>query len=627
MWGGSPSRNNVGQGKIAAIWDPGHFDRKTQKWQGGRNIKWVARLGSYTYGTPVVADGKIFIGTNNSSGYLKRYPFNLDLGVLLCFRESDGKFLWQHSSEKLSTERVHDWELQGVCSTPLVEGNRLWFVTNRGEVVCLDTEGFLDGQDDGPVKGEWARLFNVSRPNDPDKQDDLAPALASLRQLRLTDYMRDSFARTGMPLPDGAMIAPGQAPKTWRLTAQVNGEMRSFHLKMEGLKLAVYARITPDDKQEADVIWRLDMMKQLGVSQHNMANCSPVAWGDVLFICTSNGVDNSHVNIPAPAAPSFIAIDKQTGEVLWTDRSPGQNILHGQWSVPAVAKLGGVPQVIFGGGDGWVYSFRADTWDKKRRQPIPLWRFDANPKESKWISAGRGTRNNVVSFPVIEDGLVYIAVGQDPEHGEGEGHLWCIDPTKRGDVSPQLAMKIVNDRRVPIPHRRLQAVIKEQGEVAVDNPNSAVVWHYDKFDQNGDGKIEFAETFHRCVGTVAVKGDLLFISDFSGLVHCLGAKTGNVHWTSDLYAQVWGSPLIVDGRVFICDEDGDVAIFTLSSDPKLSLKRPVKKDSYARLEPIQQINMGNSVNTTPIFANDVLYIASRSFLFAIRGEAKQPIDK
>ena len=116
--------------------------------------------------------------------------------------------------------------------------------------------------------------------------------------------------------------------------------------------------INTDDKDEADVIWRLNMMKQLGVSQHNMCSCSVTAVGDILFVNTSNGVDEGHTNLPAPSAPSFVAMDKNTGKVLWTDNSPGANMLHGQWSSPAYAVLGGVPQVIFGGGDGWLYSFQ-----------------------------------------------------------------------------------------------------------------------------------------------------------------------------------------------------------------------------------------------------------------------------
>lgn len=259
-------------------------------------------------------------------------------------------------------------------------------------------------------------------------------------------------------------------------------------------------------------------------------------------------------------------------------------------------------QVLFGGGDGWVYSFRCDRG--KEGHPELLWKFDANPKESKWILGGRGTRNNIIATPVAHDGHVYVAVGQDPEHGEGVGHLWCIDPTKRGDVSPQLAV-MVSDRTKIIPHKRIQAVEPEQGEVAIDNPNSAVVWHYDRQDRDGDGEFSFEETMHRSIGTVAIKNDLLYISDFSGLFHCLDAKTGKVHFTYDMLAAAWGSPLIVDGHVYIGDEDGDVAIFDLDPDAK---------------EPIAEINMGNSVYSTPIVANNVLYIANKTHVFAIAEE-------
>jgi len=87
-----------------------------------------------------------------------RYPAKIDLGVLLCFEEETGNFLWQHSNQKLPTGRVHDWPDQGVCSTPVVDGDRLWYVSNRGEVVCLDTEGFHDGEDDGPILHDGAVL-------------------------------------------------------------------------------------------------------------------------------------------------------------------------------------------------------------------------------------------------------------------------------------------------------------------------------------------------------------------------------------------------------------------------------------------------------------------------------------
>jgi outer membrane protein assembly factor BamB len=527
QWGGSSVRNNTPEGhNIPTEWNVGQIDYRTGTWnsKNAKNVKWVARLGSQTYGNTVVSGGHAYIGTNNSGGWLKRYPPDHDLGVLLCFDVKDGKFLWQHSSEKMPTGRVHDWPLQGVCSTPLVEGNRLWFVTNRGEVRCLDTQGFYDGKNDGPFKSE-----------------------------------------------------------------------------------------DNEHKDEADVIWVFDMMKELGVSQHNMADCSVTSAGDMLFVCTSNGVDEAHNGIPAPQAPSFIALDKNTKKVLWTDRSPGLNILHGQWSSPAYAVLGDVPQVIFGGGDGWLYSFVPEG-DGNGKSKL-LWKFDCNPKTSHY-ALNKATRNHIIGTPVIYDGRVYVAVGEDPEHGEGTGHLWCIDPTKRGDVSPELAFNSANPTQ-PIPHKRLQAVEPEKGDFARPNPNTAAIWHYSTVDENGDGKIEFSEIMHRTLGSVAIKDNILYIADYSGLFHCLDAKTGKRHWVYDMLAAAWGSPLVVDGKVYIGDEDGDVAIFKHSADPNEAMKKAggEMKPAYG------EINMGNSVYSTPIVADNVLYIANRTHLFAIENGA------
>lgn len=629
QWGGTRLRNNTPTATgIPTEWSTGEFDRRTGEWDSStaKNIKWVSQLGSQTYGNPVIANGKVFVGTNNSAGHLPRYPGNIDLGCLLAFSEEDGTFLWQHSSEKLPTGRVHDWPLQGICSTSYVEGDRLWFVTSRGEVRCLDTEGFYDDEDDGPETGGDARLVDVLSSG-----EEFEELIKALDNGQLTDSLTEKLSEAGMPVDGDAKIATVTAGKAWDMTVKSEGIDRELVARVIGPRLTVFKKITPADKQEADVVWVYDMMQppegsvqKQGISQHNMCSCSVTAYGDLLFVNTSNGVDESHINIPAPDAPSFMCMNKNTGEVYWTDKSPGLNILHGQWSSPTVAELGGVVQVLFAGGDGWIYSFTADRGEDG--QPELLWKFDCNPKESEWILGGAGTRNNIIATPVVYDGLVYVAVGQDPEHGEGEGHLWCIDPTKRGDVSPQLAVKVEGGERQPIPHKRIQAVIPEQGEAAVDNPNSAVVWHYSKSDWNGDGQIDFEEEMHRSCGTVAIKDNLLFISDFSGIFHCLDAKgtpDGQpiVHWTYDMLAQAWGSPLIVDGHVYVGDEDGDVAVFNLSADPDTAMKDldgervPINAD-----EDGYPINMGTSVYSTPVVANGVLYISTKDKLFAIAKE-------
>ena len=616
QWGGDSYRNNTPEGTgIASAWSTGEFSGNPTEWQPetSKNIKWVARLGSQTYGNAVVAGNKVFVGTNNSGGWLQRYPGKVDLGCLLAFDKDDGSFLWQDSSEKLRTGRVHDWPLQGICCAPLVEQDRLWFVTSRGEVKCLDVEGFYDGKDDGMEAG-WARMFDLMKKSDPEA-DRVAPAIAELNKGNLPAVVRDSFQSAGSKVSENVQVTVEESGKEWSFAATSDGVNREYQVRLAGPKLSGFKKITVADKQESDVVWVFDMMKELGVSQHNMCSCSVTAAGDLLFVNTSNGVDESHILLPSPDAPSFIAMNKNSGEVLWTDSSPGINILHGQWSSPAYGVLGGVPQVIFAGGDGWVYSF--DPQGDGMGNAKLLWKFDGNPKESKWELGGRGTRNNVIATPVIHDGLVYVAVGQDPEHAEGNGHLWCIDPNKRGDVSPTLAFH-VDDPQTPIPHRRLQAVDPKKGEVARDNPNSAVVWHYDKQDQNGDGEIDWEEEMHRSCGTVAIKDNLLYISDFSGLFHCLDAKTGKVHWTHDMLAAAWGSPLIVDGKVYIGDEDGDVTIFKLSPTEEI-----ISVDEYGDPGPI---NMGNSVYSTPIVADNVLYITNKTHLFAIADEGESAED-
>ena len=420
MWGGSPERNMVSFMKgLPTTWDV-----KT-----GKNVKWVAKLGSQTYGNPVVGGGVVLVGTNNELVRDPKQPG--DRGVVMAFRASDGEFLWQATHEKLSAGRVNDWPFQGVASSPMIIGDRAYYVSNRAELMCVDLQGFRDnGENDGPVTDE-------------------------------------------------------------KLTGQT----------------------------DVDVVWKLDMIEEVGTFPHNLANSSPVVWGDLIFVSTSNGQDESHVNIPSPRAPAIIAVNKNTGKVVWEDGSPGDKILHGQWSTPTVGTIGGVDMVVHGQGDGWARGYEATTGKK-------LWEFDLNPKDSVWPK----TRNEIISTPVIVDNVVYLSNGQDPEHGEGVAHAYAIDGTKRGDIT-------------------------ETGRI----------WHFDKI--------------RRSISTAAVHDGIVYMADFSGFVHALDAKTGKPYWTHDMFAAMWGSPMFIDGKIYIGDEDGDVVVMQAGKELKI----------------LSELNMGSSV--------------------------------
>ena len=454
MFGGTPSRNMVSpETGLPSSWDV----------KSGENILWTQPLGSQSYGGPVIHGGKVFMGTNNGS--LRDPEVTGDKGNMLVFDAKTGDFLWQGVHDKLPAGRVNDWPLQGVCSAALVEGDRLYYISNRAEIIAADTEGFRDGENDGPF----------------------------------TDEVR-------------------------------KGEVHE------------------------DIIWKLDMINELDVFPHNLAVGNILVAGDLLFTVTGNGVDEGHVNVPSPLAPSFIAVNKKTGELVWEDASPGTKILHGEWSNPAYGMLGGKPQVVFPGGDAWLYSFEPETGKL-------IWKFDTNPKDSVWELGGAGTRNSLVGTPVVWDGKVYIGVGQDPEHGEGIGHLWAIDGSMEGDVTEK-----------------------------------AVVWH------------RGGEDYRRTISTVAIADGILYAADLSGFVYALDAKTGEEFWVYDTFAALWGSPYVADGKVYIGDEDGDIAILKAGKEMKL----------------IAEINMGSSTYTTPVAKDGVLYVATRNRLFAIAEGAKLP---
>jgi len=87
------------------------------------------------------------------------------------------------------------------------------------------------------------------------------------------------------------------------------------------------------DTQAAGIVWQLDM-PALGVFPHEACNSDVLPLGDLLMVGTSNGQNEGHTGVPSPFAPSLIAVNKHSGEVVWRAIGPGDRVLHGNWSSP-----------------------------------------------------------------------------------------------------------------------------------------------------------------------------------------------------------------------------------------------------------------------------------------------------
>ena len=400
----------------------------------GRNIVWSVRLGNEVYGSPVVAGDVVYVGSDNT---LKMNPaFKDDAGVLMAFRVTDGAFLWQDVAPRVE-RGLREWLLPSTTSIPYVEGNRLYYVTADCQLRCLDTQGFTDGENNGPYREE---IFK--------------------------------------------------------------------------------------DNAAADIVWQLDM-PSLGVFPHEACNSELLSLGDLLLVSTSNGQNEGHTRVPSPHAPSLIAVDKRSGELVWRAIGAGDKVLHGSWSSPVAANVNGQVQVLFGGGDGVLRAYDAASGQE-------IWRFDGNPKDAPWLPrAGVFSRSFIIASPVFADGRVFVAMGQSPGHGNAPSFVYAISPNGRGDVT-----------------------------------KSGLLWT--------------SHDVGRVVGTPIVKDGLLYVGDVGGTVHCLDAATGAQLWKHETNDAIWGCFLLAGDRLYVGNAEGLMTVLRAGRRKELLAQIEMDAPLYSR---------------------------------------------
>ncbi len=447
----------------------------------GANILWSAPLGG-SYGSPIVADGRVYIGTNNAEPRDPRHQG--DRGGLLCLDEKDGSLLWQLLVPRIGGDDYLDWPWIGLCSAPTVEGDRAYTVTNRGEVVCLDVKGMADGND-GPFLEEGLHMTPSG----------------------------------------GDAMEPGAT--------------------------------------DADIVWLFDMRAEIGMYPHDAPHVSILLDGDILYLNTCNGVDNTHIKVGNPEAPSFIALDKNTGKLLATDSEGiGPRIFHATWAPPSLAEINGQRLVFFGGPDGVCYAFEALP-QQPAAVPTTLkrvWRFDCDPTAPKvqFHDYSKNTRegpSQIVGMPVVHNSRVYVVAGGDIWWGKRQSWLKCIDATQSGDIT-----------------------------------ETAEIWSY--------------SIRRQCSSTPCILNGLVFVADDGGTIHCVDAETGEGYWTHRPGQSIWGSALGAEGRIYIGARNGVFVVMAAEKEMKelFSAKFP------------------DEINGTPTAANGVLYVSTLTRLYAIKAE-------
>ena len=476
QWGQAWSRNMVSSERGL----PDSFDPKT-----GRNIKWTARLGTETHSTPIVASGRVYIGTNNGEPRDRKHAG--DRGVMMCFDERTGNLLWQLVVPKREEDPYHDWPKTGMSSPVTVEGERVYLVDNRGVVLCLDARGLANGND-GPFRDEGAYLT-----------------------------------------PRGTNAPPKPA---------VPGAL------------------------DADILWQFNLTTEVGIWSHDAAHSSILIHGNHLYINTGTGVDNTHKRIRTPDAPSLVVLDKRDGRLLARDDEHiAPSIFHCTWSAPSMGEVNGRPLIFFAGGNGIIYGFGALEAKGRNAEVAKLkkvWQFDFDPTAPKtnihrYSTNRREGPSNIYGMPVFHRGRLYVAGGGDLFWGKNEAWLKCIDATRTGDIT-----------------------------------TNGLVWSY---------------TLERHVlSTPAIQDGLLFIADCGRKVHCLDVATGRPHWTHDIQGEVWGSPMVADGKVYLGTRKGEFLVFAASKEKKV----------------LSILDLGNPISATTTAANGVIYVATATHLYAVK---------
>jgi len=467
--------------------------------QSTKNVKWVAKLGRRTTGSPVVSEGRVFIGTTWEDGRE---------ACFLCLDEETGGRLGSFICPRPGRDNLENW---AISSTPSVEGDRLYFVSPYQEAMCIDLNVLLEGG--GHREGE-------DKPQSP-RTDRTVVEQISLGSIlwrydmfeKLEAYYHHTASSSVLVHGDYVYVCTGNG-RSW-----VPGRIPFSPLTPS---LVVFNKITGqlvarDDEQIGEQVYR---------GQYTSPSLGMVNGRTQIVFATGSGVCYAFepVDPAAHVVPDRWMTTSLRGPIVHFIDVQGKDTggLSASEYARSVDLLANLPKPAL------PLEFRfsrkvpamtpVDTVPTATVPDVPLlkkiWWCDCIPPDYKKLpfyphqikGDGRGHPCDIIGTPVCWNNRVYVAIGGDPNHGgrDSKGSVVCIDATKTGDLA-------------------------EKGKI----------WSYNDLNQS--------------VSTVAVADGLVFVADTAHTVHCLDADSGACYWkhSTRKLGTCFSSPLVTDGKVYL----------------------------------------------------------------------------
>lgn len=372
----------------------------------------------------------------------------------------------------------------------------------------------------------------------------------------------------------------------------------------------------PTTWTEKDFRWRVKIPGE--------GHSNPVFWGDKIFLESST---------PDAKERMLIALKKEDGSELWVrkvplTKNPKHNLSSYASSTPAVDK-------------DRVYALFADTdqylvkaWDHEGKE---LWTVDLGPFKSQH---GLGT-----SPVVYEDNLI-VANDQD-----GDSFIVALDvktgktvwkcPRRGVPENTAYGTPVILERKGQ--PTQILTTSNAHGISALDAKTGAMLWEAHVFDKravaspvvlgdlvlgscgNGGGKQNFAVAVKLggkgdvtssnvaytirgatpYVPTPVSSGERVYWIADDGIASCVESSTGRIIWKERAAAvNFYGSPILVDGRIFQCSAKGEMVVLAASDEFKILARNP----------------MGEGSHSTPCIDDGRLYLKTFTHLVCLGGK-------